>query len=88
VVSVRDQDGAELERATFRVNCQTELHEPNGKFQHLLHMLKYTLHGVATVGALDATRSREPVAVPAAAGGKRLRAHVHSRRLPDLAGYR
>ncbi|MFO8008800.1 MAG: hypothetical protein R6V05_13815 [Candidatus Brocadiia bacterium] len=42
VVSLHDEAGAELERATFRVDCRTQIEDEGGRFRRLLYMLEHT----------------------------------------------
>ncbi|MFO7956199.1 MAG: hypothetical protein R6X33_03790 [Candidatus Brocadiia bacterium] len=43
VATLHDESGAETERATFRVDCRTEIDDEGGRFRRLLYMLKHTI---------------------------------------------
>ncbi len=43
VVSVHDEAGVELERATFAVDCRTAIDDEGGRFRRLLYMVEHTL---------------------------------------------
>lgn len=43
VVTLHDESGAETERATFSVDCRTEIDDEGGRFKKLLYLLRSTL---------------------------------------------
>ncbi len=43
VVTLHDEGGGEVGRATFRVDCRTEIDDEGGRFRRLLYMLEHTI---------------------------------------------